>query len=82
MYIVIELQTNNGTTSVLNYSFDDFALAEQKFYQVLSFAVVSELEVHACVILDCCGVPLRRYSYDRRVSPEPSPEPEFDITHD
>lgn len=70
MYTVIELQTNNGTTSVLTYAFEDYALAEQKFYQVLSFAVVSEVEVHACLILDCCGVARRSYFYDRRPTPE------------
>lgn len=75
MYTVVELQTNNGVTSLLNYSFEEFALAEQKFYQILSYAVVSDVEVHACLILDCCGVPLRRYFYDRRVSPAPEPEP-------
>ena len=71
MYTVIELQTNNGTTSVLTYPFSDYALAEQKFYQVLSFAVVSDVEVHACLVLDCCGIPRRSYCYDRRQTPEP-----------
>ena len=70
MFTVIELQTSNGVTSLLTTTFDDYALAEQKFYQVLSFAVVSELEVHACVILDCCGVERRSYCYDRRTPPE------------
>ena len=66
MFTVVELQTNNGKTSVLTYAFEDYALAEQKFYQVLSFAVVSDVEVHACLILDCCGVARRSYFYDRR----------------
>ena len=67
MYIVIEMQTNNGTVSTLTYQFDTMELAEQKYYQVLSFAVVSEVEVHACLILDVCGIVQRSYFYDRRV---------------
>ena len=66
MFTVVELQTTNGVTTVLTYPFEDYVLAEQKFYQVLSYAVVSDLEVHACLILDCCGVIRRSYFYDRR----------------
>ena len=51
MYVVIELQTNGDKVSTLTYAFDTMAKAEQKYYQILSFAVVSTVEVHACVLM-------------------------------
>jgi hypothetical protein len=51
MYVVIELQTNDNKVSTLTYAFDTMAEAEQKYYQILSFAVVSTVEVHACVLM-------------------------------
>lgn len=62
-YIVIELQTENGTTSTLTYSFDTLAQAEQKFYQILSFAVVSEVDIHSAVIMDSTGFVLKNECY-------------------
>lgn len=62
-YIVIELQTTDGTTSTLTYQFDTLALAEQKFYQILSFAVVSEVDIHSAVIMDPTGFVLKNESY-------------------
>lgn len=63
-YIVIELQTTDGTTSTLTYQFDTLALAEQKFYQILSFAVVSEVDIHSAVIMDPTGFVLKNESYN------------------
>ena len=31
MYLVIEIQTNDGVVSTLNYQYDDIHLAEQKY---------------------------------------------------
>lgn len=62
-YIVIELQTTDGTTSTLTYQFDTLALAEQKFYQILSFAVVSEVDIHSAVIMDPTGFVLKNECY-------------------
>lgn len=55
MFIVTELQTNNGTTAVLTDVFTDEALANQKYYQILSFAAVSTVEIHAAAILNEYG---------------------------
>lgn len=62
-YIVIELQTENGTTSTLTYQFDTLAQAEQKYYQILSFAVVGEVDVHGAVIMDNTGFVLKNECY-------------------
>ena len=76
-YVVTELQTNNGTTATLTNVFDSFPLAEQKFYQILSFAVVSEVEIHAAFIVDENGFMLKTESYKHpKEEPEVSAEPE------
>ena len=62
-YIVIELQTENGTTNTLTYQFDTVAQAEQKYYQILSFAVVSEVDIHSAVIMDNTGFVLKNECY-------------------
>ena len=76
-YIVFELQTNNGTTAVLSNSFDSLALAEQKFYQILSYAVVSDLDCHSALIVDENGFTLKtecfRHIKDVPVTPENPP---------
>lgn len=55
MFIVTELQTNGETTAVLTDVFTDEALANQKYYQILSFAAVSTVEIHAAAILNEYG---------------------------
>lgn len=55
MFIVTELQTNNGTTAVLTDVFTDESLANQKYYQILSFAAVSTVEIHSAAILNEYG---------------------------
>lgn len=70
MYLVIEMQTQNGKVSTLTYQYDDLGLAEQKYYLILATAAVSSLDVHAAMILDCRGVVLKNYFYDRRSDEE------------
>lgn len=74
MYIVIELQTSNGVTSMLTYQFDDRDQAESKFHSVLSYAAVSTVEFHAVSILDRLGTVIRNESYNHPVQPEPNEE--------
>lgn len=70
MFIVIELQTSGGVTSVLTDTFTDESLAYQKYYQILSFAAVSTVDIHsACVMNEYCGV-LRSETFDHRVTEE------------
>ena len=52
-YIVIEFQTfANGAMSTPSWSYDDFAEAKAKYYTVLAAAVVSDLPVHSCAIMN------------------------------
>lgn len=55
MYIVIELQTSNGTTGNLVFAFNDIADAYAKYHAILSAAAKSSVEVHAAVILNEVG---------------------------
>ena len=72
-YVVFEMQTNNSTTSVLTTSYDSLPLAEQKFYQILSFAVVSDLDCHSALIVDENGFLLKNESF-RHIKSEPEPD--------
>lgn len=70
MFIVIELQTNGGVTSTITTAYEDENVAYQKFYQILSFAAVSTVEVHsACVMNEYCGI-LRSETFDHRTAEE------------
>lgn len=74
MYIVIELQTSNGITSMLTYQFDNRDQAESKFHNVLSYAAVSTVEFHAVSIIDSLGAVIRNECYNHPVQPEPNEE--------
>ena len=70
MFIVIELQTNGGVTSTITTAYEDENVAYQKYYQILSFASVSTVEVHsACVMNEYCGI-LRSETFDHRTTEE------------
>ena len=56
MFIVVELQTNNeGSTAHIVTAHATRDEAESKFHFVLAAAAVSELALHAAVILDAKG---------------------------
>ena len=67
MLTVIELQTNNGTTTVLTNSYAEESLAWQKYYQVLSFAAVSDIDIHSATIINEEGYAIEN-GYFNRVS--------------
>ena len=73
MYTVIELQTNDGTTSILTYQFTDRDEAEAKFHLILSYAAVSTIEIHAVSIMDALGDVVKNDRY-YHAAPEPEPE--------
>ena len=50
-YVVIELQTRNGSTAFLATAFSDSQQAYQQYHTILAAAAVSEVEVHAASIL-------------------------------
>lgn len=63
MYTVIELQTNNGVTAILTYQFNDRDQAESKYHNVLSYAAVSTIDIHAVSILDALGDVIKNDRY-------------------
>lgn len=67
-YLVIELQTNDGVMSALNYQYADLTSAEQKYYQILSIAVASDIDCHAALIVDENGFVFKNESF-RHVKP-------------
>jgi len=54
MYIVLEAQTNNTTaTAVYTYNTKEEALS--KYYNILSYAVLSDIPIHTAFILSDTG---------------------------
>ena len=73
-YIVIELQTNDGVTTIVPpVPFTDRNAAESKFHQTLQYAAVSSIESHAVTLLTEDGRTVRTEVYHH---PKPEPEPE------
>lgn len=67
MYIVIEMQTNNGTTSTITNAYDDESLAFQKYHQILSFAAVSTIDVHTAVMMNEYGMVIRNEDFNHEI---------------
>ena len=65
MLTVIELQTNDGITSVISTSYADESLAYQKYYQVLSFAAVSDIDIHSAAIINEEGLSIKNETFNR-----------------
>ena len=62
-YLVIEIQTNDNVMSTLSYQFDNLVSAEQKFYQILSIAVASNVDCHSALIVDENGFVIKNESF-------------------
>lgn len=71
MYILVELQTTNGTTANIVTAFEDKLAAESAFHSVLASAAVSQVEIHAASLLDERGNLLKREFYRHRAEPDP-----------
>lgn len=63
MYILIELQTTNGTTANLVTAYEDKLQAESAYHSVLASAATSQVGIHAAVLLDERGNVLKREFY-------------------
>lgn len=66
MYLVIELQTTGGKTGNFVFAFDDLADAYAKYYDILSAAAKSSVELHTALILTADGNIVRSEHFDRR----------------
>lgn len=63
-FIVLEIQTNSdGTVGTLINSYDNRADAESKYHLVLSAAALSQLPLHACVMMTNDGQVINRHHY-------------------
>lgn len=80
MYIVSEFQTNAGTTAILNYTYTEQPIAEQKYHEILAAASISSVEIHAASIFDEFGCVYKNEFYVHaapvEVSEEETPEEE------
>ena len=63
MYIVIELQKNNGQIANIVTTHDTLNEAEAKFHTILSAGAVSDVEKHSAVLLSEEGFPMRNECY-------------------
>ncbi len=63
-YIVIELQTTNGTTSYLVTTHATREEAESKYHLILSAAAVSNVPIHAATIITSDGFQLMHQAYN------------------
>lgn len=59
MFIVIEIQQNNGVVSTLTYQFTELSEALAKYHIILSAAAVSEIDVHTALIIEPTGNTIR-----------------------
>lgn len=65
--IIIEIQSTNGTTSILPTVRQERAEAEQKYHNTLAYAAVSNVGVHSVVMLDDFGTRIKGETYQHRV---------------
>lgn len=63
MYIVIETQTNGEQTGVLTFPYSSKNEAESKYHSVLAAAAVSNVGIHAAVLITDQGYPLMHDCY-------------------
>ena len=67
MYIIIEMQTNNGSTALVPaQAFNNRDQAEAAYHTALAAAAVSSIQVHTVVMLDEHGNTLARQYYEHR----------------
>lgn len=66
MYIVIELQTNEETATIVN-AYEDKELAEQRYHSILAAAAVSAVRIHAAVMLSAEGYYIKSEYYTHKV---------------
>lgn len=63
MYYIIELQTNNGTPAHIVQTASTRNEAMSKYHQVLASAAISQVDIHACTIIDDHGISIAREFY-------------------
>ena len=64
MYSIIELQTTDGTTTHNFSTADTKDKAMSIYHTTLSYAALSEVEIHTCMVVDEKGQYLARECYE------------------
>ena len=76
MFIVIEIQENNGTVGNIVTAHETQEAAEAKFHTILAAAAVSAVPKHSAVLLSDEGFPLRNECYKHAAAPAAIVPPE------
>ena len=76
MFIVTEYQTTDSSTAVLTYTYTERNAAEQKYHEILSYAAISTVPLHAASMANEYGGLFKNEYYEHPVQPSPEPEPE------
>lgn len=63
MYIVMEIQKNNGLISTIVTTHETINQAKNKYHNILAYASISNIEKHSACILDEKGASLFSESY-------------------
>ena len=65
MYIILEIQTNNGASSVVTpiQTAQEKYDAMSKYHSILAFAATSSIDCHTAAVLDEQGRVVARESY-------------------
>ena len=69
MYIILEIQTTNGTPASLVHTADNYNEAKSVYHTVLAAAAISSCECHAATLLDYHGNVLATEYYTHMVLP-------------
>lgn len=69
MYYIIELQTTNGTPAHIVQTASTRNEAMSKYHQVLASAAISQVDIHACTIIDDHGISIAREFYVHNEEP-------------
>ena len=64
MYIVVEIQNNKETIGNIVTSYHDYNEAQSKYYQVLAAAAISNVPIHAAVLLHGNGSPIENKYFE------------------
>lgn len=76
-YLVIELQSNNGSVANIVTDFPDRLQAESKYHTILAAAAVSAVPVHSAVLMTDEGFVLMADCYkDKTAQAQAAPEAE------
>ena len=70
MFLVIELQQNNGQLAHLDTVCATSAEAESKFHQILAAAAISTIDIHSAVIIGEDGFVYKTESYKHEEAEE------------